>query len=281
MADRPSREWDPRIGPPGVSSSAQPFLRRRPLRGRVQPLRLLGVHAASAPGVPPYGLAAPAARPRQGARIPSMVGVSAETLPEVANVPARWYRGSRVAASACASRSPDIRLDPIRRETSREFRSGRRATFLYVGQLARRSLFGWRPRPGSLRQRMQDVDRPPHVQALSEPARARRPSVEMKALRFMGYSKGLDGLLGHRGRRRHLRQRPAIRPPESQRPVGPTRDLVTLLVHGPMMPPAEQREVRERGRPAVRPVAEMMPLPEANTAAGEAATPVPMVERPP
>jgi hypothetical protein len=48
-----------------------------------------------------------------------------------------------------------------------------------------------------------------------------------------------------------------------------------------MMPAAEQREVRERGRPAVRPVTEMMPLPEADAAAGEAATPVPMVERSP
>jgi hypothetical protein len=142
-------------------------------------------------------------------------------------------------------------------------------------------LFRWRPRPGSLRQRMQDVDRPPHIQALPEPARARGPSVETKALRFMHHPESLDGLLRHRGRRRHLRQRPAIRPPESQRPVRPARDLIALLVHGPMMPAAEQREVRERCRPAVRPVAKMMPLPKADAATGEAATPVPMVERSP
>jgi hypothetical protein len=126
---------------------------------------------------------------------------------------------------------------------------------------------------------MQDVDRPPHIQALPEPASACRPSVETKAVRFVDHPESLDGLLRHRGRRRHLRQRPAIRPPESQRPVRPARDLITLLVHGPMMPTAEQREVRERGGPAVRPVAEMMTLPEADTTAGEAATPVPMVER--
>jgi hypothetical protein len=47
------------------------------------------------------------------------------------------------------------------------------------------------------------------------------------------------------------------------------------------MPAAEEREVRERGRAAVRPVTEMMPLAEADAAAGEAATPVPMVERSP
>ncbi len=45
------------------------------------------------------------------------------------------------------------------------------------------------------------------------------------------------------------------------------------------MPAAQEREVRKRCRTAVRPVAEMMPLPEADAAAGKAATPVPMVER--
>jgi hypothetical protein len=46
-----------------------------------------------------------------------------------------------------------------------------------------------------------------------------------------------------------------------------------------MMPAAEQREVRERRGASMRPVTEMMPLPEADTAAGKAATPIPMVER--
>ncbi len=48
-----------------------------------------------------------------------------------------------------------------------------------------------------------------------------------------------------------------------------------------MMPAAEQREVQERRRAPVRPVTEMMPLTEADAAAGEAAAPVPMVEGPP
>src|ERR1700730_8574217 len=107
---------------------------------------------------------------------------------------------------------------------------------------------------------MQDVDRPNHIQALAEPASARRPSVETKALRFMHHPESLHGLLRHWGRRWHLRQRPAIWPPESQNPVRPARDLVTLLVHGPMMPAAQQCEVREHCWTAVRPVAEMMPL---------------------
>src|SRR5438105_10371598 len=45
-----------------------------------------------------------------------------------------------------------------------------------------------------------------------------------------------------------------------------------------MMPAAEQREVRERGRPAVGPVAEVMPLGEAPMAPREAAALIPMLE---
>src|SRR6267378_1144150 len=48
-----------------------------------------------------------------------------------------------------------------------------------------------------------------------------------------------------------------------------------------MMPATEEREVRERGRAPVGPVAEMMPLGEADPAPRETATLVPMVERPP
>ena len=97
----------------------------------------------------------------------------------------------------------------------------------------------------------------------------------------MRHPESLLGLLRHWGRQRHLGQRPAIRPPEAQRSVGPARDLVALLVHGPVVPAAEQREIRERCQTAVRPVPEMMPLAEADPAAGEAAPPVPRVERPP
>jgi hypothetical protein len=44
---------------------------------------------------------------------------------------------------------------------------------------------------------------------------------------------------GHRGRRQDLGQRPAIRSPELECAVGPTLDLVTLLVHRAVMPAAE------------------------------------------
>src|SRR5712692_7533688 len=48
-----------------------------------------------------------------------------------------------------------------------------------------------------------------------------------------------------------------------------------------MMSATEQRKVRERGRAALRPVTEMMPLAKADAAPREAAAPVPMVERSP
>ena len=103
----------------------------------------------------------------------------------------------------------------------------------------------------------------------------------MKALQFMNYPESLDGLLWHRSRRRHLGQSVAVRPPESQSPVRRARDLIALLVHRPVVPATEEREVRERCRTAVCPVAEMMSLGEAAAAPREAAAAVPVVERAP
>jgi len=131
----------------------------------------------------------------------------------------------------------------------------------------------------TLRQRVQDVDRPTHVQTLPEPAGARRPRIETKALRVVTRSERLDGITGHRNGHWHIRQWAAVRTPELERAVGPACDLEALLVHRAVMPATEQRQVRERRRAPVRPVAEMMPLAEMNTAAREAAAPVPMVER--
>ena len=100
-------------------------------------------------------------------------------------------------------------------------------------------------------------------------------------MRVVTPPKSLDGISGHLGRRRHLRERSAVRPPEPKRPVGAARDLIALLVDGAVVPPAEQREVRERRGPSLGPVMDVMALAKAHPAAGEAATPVPMVERPP
>ena len=128
---------------------------------------------------------------------------------------------------------------------------------------------------------MQDIDRPAEIQALPEPAGARRARMEAKTKGVVMRAERRDGIAAHGSSRRHLGQRAAIRPLEPERPVGGTRDPVALLVHRAVMPATEQREVRERGGPAVRPVAEVMPLGEADAAAREAAAPVPMEERPP
>src|SRR5262245_26969863 len=107
---------------------------------------------------------------------------------------------------------------------------------------------------------MEDVDRPNHIQTLPEPASACRPSVETKPLRFMSHPESLDGLLRHRGRRRHVRQKPAIRPTELERAVGTPRDRVAFLVNCAMMPATQERQVRKRRRSTVRPVADVMAL---------------------
>jgi hypothetical protein len=54
---------------------------------------------------------------------------------------------------------------------------------------------------------------------------------------------------------------------------------MALLVHRLVMPAAEQREVRQRRRPALRPVVEMMGLNYPHSAPGKAAGPVSMQER--
>ena len=57
-------------------------------------------------------------------------------------------------------------------------------------------------------------------------------------------------------------------------------DLEALLVDRPVVPATEECEVRERGGAALSPRTDVMALPEADAAAREAATAVPMLERP-
>ena len=90
---------------------------------------------------------------------------------------------------------------------------------------------------------MQDVDGPAHIQWLPKPGSTPRSRVDTKALRVVRLVESLDGIRWYRGRRRHFRQRAAVGPPELERPVGPARDLVALLVHGAVMPATEQGEV--------------------------------------
>lgn len=45
--------------------------------------------------------------------------------------------------------------------------------------------------------RVQDADRPPHVEGLSDPEGTRRPSVQLKALRVVTPPQRRDGICGH------------------------------------------------------------------------------------
>jgi hypothetical protein len=128
---------------------------------------------------------------------------------------------------------------------------------------------------------MQDVDRAAHIEALPQPGRARRARVEAQALRLVLRPQLLDWIGGHRGRGRDVGHKPAVGPPELQRAVGLSIDLIALFVHRAVMSATEQGEVGERGRAALRPVLNVMPLTEGKPAAREATALVSVVERAP
>ncbi len=128
---------------------------------------------------------------------------------------------------------------------------------------------------------MQDADRPAEIQALTQPERPRRPRVQLESLRFVSLPQSLDRISRHSRRRRDLGQDAAVRPPELERAVGLAIEVIALLVNGAMMPATEDGEVRERGRAALCPVTDVMPLAQRQSAAWEAAAPVPMVQRAP
>ena len=93
--------------------------------------------------------------------------------------------------------------------------------------------------------------------------------MEAESLRVVLRPQGLDRIGGHRGRRRDLGQGPAVRPPEPKRAVGLSIDLIALLVDRAVVPATEQREVRERGWAALRPVTDVMPLAERSPQPGK------------
>jgi hypothetical protein len=77
-----------------------------------------------------------------------------------------------------------------------------------------------------------------------------------------------------------VRQNATVRVAELQLTVVQPLDTVALFVDRAVVPPTEHRQVRERGRPAVRPVADVMALAEPHTTAREATGAVSVVECP-
>ncbi len=128
---------------------------------------------------------------------------------------------------------------------------------------------------------VQDVDRPGEIQALPEPVRARRPRVESESLGVVPRPEGLDRVSGHRDRRRDVGQGAAVGPPELERAVGLSIEVIALFVDRAVVPATEPGEVRERGGAALRPMPDVMPLAEREPAAREAAAVVPVVQRAP
>jgi len=126
---------------------------------------------------------------------------------------------------------------------------------------------------------MQHVDRPADVQALSEPPGHRRPRMKAKPKCLLPRAQDLDGIGLHRSRRRDHGHDAAIRPPEAQLAVGLSLDLIALFVDRAVVTAAEHGEIRQRGRPASGPVADVMPLTKRQSAARKAAAAVAMLER--
>jgi hypothetical protein len=97
---------------------------------------------------------------------------------------------------------------------------------------------------------------------------------------FVSRSQHIYRITLQRGRQRHIRKRPTVRSPELERTVRLALDSIALLVHGPVVPPTQKREIRERSGPAPSPMPEMMPLTGDHATARKAATPVPMLQSP-
>jgi len=105
--------------------------------------------------------------------------------------------------------------------------------------------------------------------------------MDTKSPRVVPCSKNLDGIRRHFGEWRDLGQCPAVRPSKPKRAIGPSIDLIALLVDSAVMPATQQREIRERRRTAVNPVPDVMSLAERKSAARKATAAIPMVERSP
>ena len=98
--------------------------------------------------------------------------------------------------------------------------------------------------------------------------------------RGLGAQKSLGVPLQFR-HRRHVREYPAVGTAKFQLPVGQALHLESLFMHRAMVAPAEQRQVRQRRGPTIRPVLDVMPLSEPRSAPREAAAVIPILQRPP
>jgi len=102
----------------------------------------------------------------------------------------------------------------------------------------------------------------------------------MEAVLFVPRSEDRHGIAAHLRRMRDLGQDLAVWAAEPKLAIRLSIELVSLLMDCAMVAAAEQSEIRERSGPTVSPVTDVMALAEANTAAGEAAPAVSVMECP-
>jgi len=91
----------------------------------------------------------------------------------------------------------------------------------------------------------------------------------------------LDRIRGHHCSRRHFEQASPVWPAKLQGTVVLSLELETFLVDRTVVPATQQREIRQRGRPAFRPVTDVMTFAESHTTAGKATPAISLVQRTP
>src|SRR5213593_247114 len=109
---------------------------------------------------------------------------------------------------------------------------------------------------------MQHTNRPPEFEALAQPARHRRPRVNVNTLRLVPLAENSHRIGWNRRWRWDLAQELAARSTEAERSVGVSSDLISLLVNRAVVATTEQGEIRQRRGAAVGPVADVMALTE-------------------
>ena len=134
------------------------------------------------------------------------------------------------------------------------------------------------PRVG---QWVQDVDRIAHIQALSQPPRARCALVQLQSRGVVRCPQCPHRIGGHRDWKRDIGQGAAVRPPEAEGAVGLSINALAFFVDRAVVSPTEHREIGERGGAAVGPVTDVVAFAPRQSAAREAAAAVAMVERAP
>jgi hypothetical protein len=91
---------------------------------------------------------------------------------------------------------------------------------------------------------MQGVDRIADVEALTQPAKARRSHVDSHASRLVLFPYGLNRVSGNRWSRRYVGEDETVWSAESQLAVAQSLDLKSFLMDGAVVATTQYREIR-------------------------------------